>query len=183
MNLSTLRQNTWRLSGLFTVGFVFWVLWKSLSIGHTATMTKVGKPFPDFALTEVMQPKKTIKLKDIKGEPTIVHIWATWCGICVKEHADWLAIEKKWKYPVVGVIYRDDATKARQLMNNKGNPFKYLLNDSAGKLGLDVGLTGTPETFVLDKNGIVRYHYIGAIDSDVFEGEVLPVLKKLEPKK
>lgn len=179
MNLSNLRDKSWRFSGLVAVGFIFFILWKSLSVGHTASPVRVGKPFPDFKLTDVMNPKETITLNEIKGQPTIVHVWATWCGICMQEHHDWIAIEKKWKYPIVGVIYRDDAAKARQAMNSKGNPFKYLLNDNSGRLGIDLGLTGTPESYIIDKNGVIRFHYIGAIDADIFKQEFLPVLKKL----
>lgn len=163
------------------LGLLIWVLWKGLNVGEPlASSIEHSSAFPSFSLADVREPQKLITAHDLEGKLSIVHIWATWCGICLQEHDEWVKILQKWPYPFVGVVYRDDTQSVLAHLKHKSDPYTFLLNDASGKLGLDLGLKGTPQTYIVDAQGIIRFHHLGAIDRQIFEKELLPVLKQYE---
>lgn len=182
MKKKFMREYGWGiLIGLAMAGLV-WVLWRGLAPVNAAQMnfTKEEVAFPAFTLADARDPRKEISLKNLKGEPHLVHVWATWCGVCVDEHDNLVKLKKKWpNVNFVGVVYRDDVKKVRKLFKRKGDPYTYVINDIGGTLGLELGLYGTPETFLLDANGVIRYHQIGAITTSEFEETIIPLIKNL----
>ncbi|MBS0289784.1 MAG: redoxin family protein [Proteobacteria bacterium] len=167
----------WRFIPVMVLGIVLLILYKSLTLQKSAVAQE--KPFPTFSLADLRMPEKIVTLPDLKKGPCIVHVWATWCGICVKEHNEWLKIKKKWSYDLVGVVYRDEVNQVKRLLQAKGDPYQYLLHDASGTLGLNLGLIGTPETFVIDKKGIIRYHQYGPVSLSKFEKDLVPLLEKI----
>ena len=165
---------------LFCAGLLC-VLWSGLTPKPSVFMSKIIKEhaFPEFQLMDVRAPNPIISLKDLKGKPHIIHVWGTWCGICVREHSVWQEIKKLWPdVSIVGILYRDDDQAALSMMKKKGDPYQYLLHDAVGNLGLDLGIVGTPETFIIDAKGIIRFHHQGAITKSIFEKQFLPILNE-----
>lgn len=179
MNLSNNRQTLWRYVPAIILGVVLYVLWKGLYVNHEADKTQ-AVPFPTFSLNDIVHPDKNVTTDNLKNQVSIVHVWASWCGICVKEHDEWVRIKQKWDIPLVGVIYRDDASKIKEILNKKGDPYQFVLDDKSGSLGLDLGLVGTPETFIVDNKGVIRYHHLGPVKLSQFENDFLPIIEKLK---
>lgn len=179
MSLLTLRQKLWRfLPALFLMALM-WILWKGLVIDHQQ-YNNDDMPFPTFTLGDIRTGYKPRSLTDLKGQVSVVHIWASWCGICVKEHEEWLRIKEKWPHALVGIVYRDDSQKVLNILARRGDPYNYLLDDVSGSLGLDLGIMGTPETFIVDKEGIIRFHHLGPVTQKTFETTFLPIIDKLK---
>ncbi len=164
------------------IGFLtlfIWLLWKGLYVEKDFIKKTDESSFPEFALNDIRN-SRPLTLDNIKGHPSVVHIWAMWCSVCVKEHNEWITIKSKWSYPIIGVLYRDDSTHVFELLKQKGDPFTYLLNDSTGKLGLDLGITGIPESYILDDKGVIRFHHTGPVSVQSFESIFLPLLNQLD---
>lgn len=160
------------------LGFVILILflYKGLHLNPYQMPSKlIDKPFPAFELKSVFDAN-LISENDIVGQPSIVHVWATWCGICLQEHKTLLDIKQKWQPTIYSVSYKDQPNKVISLLNKLGDPYDKHINDNIGKLALDLGLTGTPETYVLDEKGIIRYRHVGPLDIKTFENSILPLL-------
>ena len=177
MSLLTLRHKLWRFVPALFLGTLLWFLWKGLVVEHPQTNHEMA--FPAFSLGDVRTGHQPRSLADLKGQISIVHIWASWCGICVKEHEEWLRIKEKWPHSLVGIVYRDESDKVLNILAKKGDPYNYLLDDMSGSLGLDLGITGTPETFIVDKEGVIRFHHMGPVTQKTFEATFLPIIAKL----
>lgn len=141
----------------------------------------LDKPFPAFQLKSI-DSQAVIENSHLLGKPGIVHVWATWCGVCLHEHAAWVEIQSKWQPNIYSVSYKDQPNKVRHWLDQNGDPYRLHLNDPAGTLGLDLGLTGTPETYVFDSQGLIRFHHIGPINSEIFKRSILPILNQQEEK-
>lgn len=179
MKALRLRQRFWRFWPAITIATVVALLW-NIVLFQDQPMAKESseKPFPQFILTDVLSDK-VIKNSDLKGKTHVVHIWASWCGACIKEHGALMKLVENHPVSMVGVIYRDEPEKALTILKKKGNPFKYLLNDKGGRLGKSLGILGTPETFVIDPSGTIRFHVSGAMDKETIDEELVPVLEKI----
>lgn len=181
MNTSKIGKYVWQGTIAALVAVLLWLLWKGLFVEHSTTVAQnqQGQSFPSFTLAKINDPSSKVSLKDLQGKPHLVHIFASWCGVCMEEHATWMKIKDKYTYPIIGVVYRDEEEPVKDLLVKKGDPFIYVLNDEEGKLGLDLGLMGVPETYVLDAKGKVRMHQLGAISMAQFEAEMVPLLDTL----
>lgn len=138
----------------------------------------IGKPFPAFALPALDEPSRTLTHDDLKGRPALVNVWATWCPSCRQEH---LVLTRLADQGVViyGVNYKDDRGPAQRWLRTLHNPYRLNIEDTAGTLGLDLGVYGAPETFFIDARGIIRGKYVGIIDQDVWREKLAPVYDKL----
>lgn len=181
MNTNKLGRYIWQGTIVALVAILLWLLWKGLFVAHPVTVVEnhQGKTFPAFTLAKISDSNSMVSLKDLQGKPHLVHIFASWCGVCMEEHATWMKIKDKYTYPIVGIVYRDEEEPVKELLAKKGDPFIYVLNDEDGKLGLDLGLMGVPETYVLDAKGKVHMHQLGAISMAQFEAEIAPLLDTL----
>jgi len=115
---------------------------------------------------------------DIRGQVTLINVWATWCVSCRMEHPYLIELAQQGVH-IIGLNYKDDDNKAKQWIKELGNPYALIISDKAGSLGLDLGVFGAPESFLLDKNGIIRYKRVGVIDERVWREELQPVYEKL----
>jgi cytochrome c biogenesis protein CcmG/thiol:disulfide interchange protein DsbE len=107
----------------------------------------------------------------------LLNVWATWCVSCRAEHPTFMNIAKD--IPIYGLNYKDDNTKAKQWLKNLGDPYRLTIVDEKGSLGLDLGVYGAPETYVIDRRGIIRHKRVGVVDERIWLQEILPIVTKL----
>ncbi len=153
-------------------------LWKGLSIDpRELPSALIGKPFPEFNLTEVNNPEQSLTKADFVGEPVLVNVWATWCPSCRQEHEQLLRMASSGKIKIIGLNYKDDRIAAQEWLQQLGNPYAMTIYDQDGMLGLDLGVYGAPETYLLDAHGIVRYRQVGVMTEQVWR-DVQAMVKK-----
>ncbi|TWH64921.1 cytochrome c biogenesis protein CcmG/thiol:disulfide interchange protein DsbE [Azomonas agilis] len=138
----------------------------------------IGKPIPAFSLPAV-EGQSLITDKDLLGRPALLNVWATWCVACRVEHPvlNRLAAQGVLIY---GVNYKDDNAMARQWLADFLNPYRLNIQDAEGRLGFDLGVYGAPETFLLDKNGIIRHKFVGVITDQVWREQLAPLYQELQ---
>lgn len=134
---------------------------------------RIGKPLPDFRLSALESPGKMLTAADVKGQVAILNVWATWCISCQMEHPVLMQMAAEG-VPVIGINYKDYRESAQKYLELHGNPFRFTVFDEKGDLGLDLGVYGAPETYLLDKAGNIRYRYIGVLDQDKWAKELKP---------
>ena len=134
----------------------------------------IGKPLPEFNLTTLDNPNSVITSLELNNKAALLNVWATWCVSCRVEHAYLNTLAEKG-ITIFGLNYKDDQQKANQWLARLGNPYQLNLFDVNGKLGLNMGVYGAPETYVLDANGIVRYRHVGVVDEKVWQSRILPL--------
>ena len=140
----------------------------------------IGKPVPTFKLESLDLPGKTFDQAVLHdGKPMLLNFWATWCPTCRNEH-QYLNKLAAQGIRVVGLNYKDDRVKAVQWLNALGNPYALSLYDGDGMLGLDLGVYGAPETFLIDGQGIIRYRHAGDLNDRIWLQEILPLYKKYQ---
>lgn len=157
---------------------IFWsVLKKEGYDPQNLPSALVGQPLPEFAVITV-EADDVVKTADITGEVFLLNVWATWCITCRVEHP-YLNELKKQGVNIVGLDYKDDRDKARQWLKDLGNPYHFSLFDPDGRLGLDLGVYGAPETYIIDKAGIIRYKHVGDVNAVVWQEKLKPVYDSL----
>lgn len=140
----------------------------------------IGKPVPVFRLESLQQPGQTYDQKVLTdGKPLLLNVWATWCPTCRAEH-EYLKTLAAQGVRVVGLNYKDDRAKAIDWLASLGNPYALSLYDGDGMLGLDLGVYGAPETFLIDGNGVIRYRHVGDLNDRVWRQEVAPLWAKYQ---
>ena len=139
----------------------------------------VNHPFPAFTLSKLEQPQQTVTRADLLGKIALVNVWATWCPTCHMEHP-YLQYLAQQGIVIYGVSYKDKAPAALQWLQEKGNPYQFNIFDPDGKLGLDMGVTGAPETYVIDHRGFVRMRYQGALNATVWKEKFQGLIDRLK---
>lgn len=151
--------------------------------GEDPTMLEsalIGKKVPAFTLESLDQPGKIFDQSVLTdGKPILLNVWATWCPTCYAEHKYLNTLAAKG-IRIVGLNYKDDRTKAVGWLKDLGNPYALSLYDGNGMLGLDLGVYGAPETFLIDGEGIIRYRHAGDMNEKVWQQELLPLYKKYQ---
>ncbi len=154
-------------------------LWRGLQLDPTELPSALlNKPLPAFSLTSLYDEKQLLTQDDFKGEPALVNVWATWCPSCKQEHAQLNQIKAEG-YKVIGINYKDDRVKADIWLDKYLDPYALNVFDNEGSLGLDLGVYGAPETYVIDAEGIIRYKHVGVVDQQVW-GQLKVMLDKLK---
>ncbi len=131
----------------------------------------IGKPFPSFSLPAVDEPGRIFTVEDLKGKPLLVNVWATWCISCKVEHPVLNELSRRG-VNIVGVNYKDDNASAVKWLKELHNPYRLSIRDEQGTLGLDLGVYGAPETFLVDRHGIIRHKFVGVIDERVWREQL-----------
>ena len=139
----------------------------------------VNKPFPAFSEQRVEAPQQLVTQRDLLGEIAIVNVWATWCPSCHIEHPYLNALARDKGVVIYGVNYNDELQKARNWLAQKGNPYRFNIFDKRGRLGLDMGVTGAPETYLIDHRGFVRLRYQGPLNEKVWQQTFVPLIEQL----
>jgi cytochrome c biogenesis protein CcmG/thiol:disulfide interchange protein DsbE len=139
----------------------------------------IGKPAPAFALPRLDDASVKVSREQLMGKPWVLNVWASWCGPCREEHPLVIDLARRYPIAVFGLNYKDRGDDARAWLREMGDPFAATLVDADGKVGIDWGVYGVPETFVIDKEGRVRLKHIGPLTSQAVRDKVEPLLKEL----
>lgn len=134
----------------------------------------IGKPAPEFKLPDLFDPTSIISPKTMLGKPWILNVWASWCRECQVEHPLFNRLANQHNITIVGLNYKDASRDAKQWLANLGNPYDKTLYDDKGLAGLDWGVYGVPETFVIDSTGMILYKHIGGVNQTIIDKEILP---------
>ncbi|MCB1607079.1 MAG: DsbE family thiol:disulfide interchange protein [Xanthomonadales bacterium] len=154
------------------------LLWSGLGKDPTILpSTFLDKPVPAFEATKLREPGVPIASQSLAGEPYLLNVFASWCLSCRVEHPVLDAYAKRGALKLVGLNYRDQREDALAWLNRFGDPYAEIIWDPDGRLGIDFGITGAPESFVVDAQGIIRYKVVGAISPEIMEQEILPRLR------
>ena len=138
----------------------------------------IGKPLPAFALAPMRPGEPGFTSAELKGEPVMVNVFASWCVVCKEEHPALMALREQG-VKIVGLDWREDADAGARWLAANGDPYMRAGNDASGRVGIDMGVSGAPETFVLDKQGRVRDRQVGAITPEVWRDTLAPLLARL----
>ena len=140
----------------------------------------VGKRVPEFSLPRLLDPDKTFTPTNLAGKVWVLNVWASWCVACREEHDVLKELVDQNPIILVGLNYKDTIPQAMQWLEQLGNPYELSVVDADGQIGIDWGVYGVPETFVIDNEGIIRYKHIGPITSDKVQQTILPLIERLQ---
>jgi cytochrome c biogenesis protein CcmG/thiol:disulfide interchange protein DsbE len=140
----------------------------------------VGKPAPEFRLQQLHDSEKILTSKENLGKVWLLNVWASWCVSCREEHPLLVELAKSGIVPVYGLNYKDQRDDALRWLRQFGDPYTISIVDPEGRTGLDYGVYGVPETYVIDKNGVIRYKQIGPVTVDALQTKILPLVKELQ---
>ncbi len=165
--------------GLFALVLIF------LAIGLNLDPKKVpsplvGKPAPTFTLTRLENPQATISNDHFKGKVSLLNVWATWCVSCRAEHEVLMALANSNKVPIYGLNYKDKREDALRWLKIYGDPYVANAFDGDGRVGIDWGVYGTPETFLIDQQGVIRHKVIGPMTGEILQQQLFPLIEKLQ---
>jgi cytochrome c biogenesis protein CcmG/thiol:disulfide interchange protein DsbE len=140
----------------------------------------IGKPAPQFALPLLHEPDKTFSSKEPLGKVWVFNVWASWCVGCRDEHALLVEFAKTGAAPLYGLNYKDRREDGMKWLERYGNPYRASFYDADGKVGIDYGVYGVPETYVIDKRGVIRYKQIGPVTPEVMAKKIAPLIDELQ---
>jgi len=158
-------------------GFLFVGLWRD---PREVPSPLIGKPAPQFTLTQLHTPETKLGTSDLKGQVWLLNVWASWCVSCREEHPLLVELGKAKIVPIIGLNYKDQPGPGKQWLLQNGDPYTTSVVDADGRVGIDYGVYGVPETFVIDKNGTIRYKQIGPITAEALEKKILPLVRELQ---
>ncbi|GAB3660469.1 DsbE family thiol:disulfide interchange protein [Ramlibacter alkalitolerans] len=164
---------------------IFLVIAIFLGVGLTRDPRKlpstfIDKPAPQFRVPQVVSAEKTFSPQDMKGQVWMLNVYASWCVACRVEHPLLVEIAKSNAVPLIGLNYKDKREDALKMLEQQGNPYTLSAYDLDGRVGIDFGVYGVPETFIIDKNGVIRHKQIGPITPEALKDEILPLIAKLK---
>ena len=140
----------------------------------------IGKPAPDFDLPLLSDPAKHLSPADLRGKVWLFNVWASWCASCRQEHETLLELSRQGGLPIYGMDYKDQPADAQTVLNSMGNPYVETVVDSDGRAGINYGVYGVPETYLIDKNGIIRYKFTGPLTREGLDKKIFPLVKELQ---
>jgi cytochrome c biogenesis protein CcmG, thiol:disulfide interchange protein DsbE len=164
--------------GLFAVLVMFLVVGLRLDPREVPSPL-IGKPAPKFALPRLDNPSQTIRREDLLGKVWILNVWASWCAACRDEHPLLVEYARRKRVPIYGLNYKDTRDAGQQWLARFGNPYDASLFDQDGRVGIDWGVYGVPETFVVDREGTIRFKHIGALTPAILRERIEPLVKQL----
>jgi cytochrome c biogenesis protein CcmG/thiol:disulfide interchange protein DsbE len=139
----------------------------------------IGRPAPAFELPLLQQPDKSFSQKDMLGTVWVMNVWASWCPPCLVEHPVVSELARSGIAPVVGLNYKDAREDALPWLKRNGDPFQVTVYDAVGRIAIDYGVYGVPETYVIDRNGIIRYKHIGPLTPQITQKKLRPLIEEL----
>ena len=168
--------------GVFAVIVVF------LGIGLTLDPRKVpsplvDKPAPGFTLPRLDDPAVTMSPAELQGKVWLLNVWASWCVSCRAEHEVLKQLAARDLVPIIGLNYKDQSDAARQWLRQLGDPYAASVVDAEGRTGIDWGVYGVPETFVIDRRGVIRYKHIGPVSGADLDEKIIPIIQRLVEEK
>lgn len=168
----------WRLAPFFIFLALVVIFWRGLALDpHNLPSAKVGQPLPSFQLASFDETK--LSPKSMLGHVSLLNVWASWCMACADEQAVLMQLAKQGVF-IYGLDYKDSMDNAKEWLNEWGNPYQQIGEDVDGKVAINLGVYGAPETFLIDKKGIIRYRHVGALTMAIWEKEFAPLIQSLE---
>ncbi|ROR34779.1 DsbE family thiol:disulfide interchange protein [Inmirania thermothiophila] len=140
----------------------------------------IDKPAPEFRLPELREPQREVTRDDLLGRVSLVNVWASWCTACRQEHPLLMELGRAKVVQIVGLNYKDERENALAWLAELGDPYDLVAQDRSGRVGIDWGVYGVPETFLVDARGVIRYKHIGPMTPRVIEEEILPRVRALQ---
>ena len=164
---------------------LFVVLVGFLAVGlnrdpHEVPSPLINKPAPAFEIAQLEQSNKTFSPASMKGQVWILNVWASWCVACREEHPVLVELAKSQVAPVIGLDYKDKREDALAMLARQGNPYVLSAYDANGRVGIDYGVYGVPETYVIDRAGVIRFKQIGPITSQILNQKIYPLVNELK---
>lgn len=140
----------------------------------------IDKPAPQFTLAQLHDPRAQFSSRDMLGKVWMLNVWASWCVACRQEHPLLVELARQGIVPIYGLNYKDQRAEAIRWLRDLGDPYVLSVYDVEGRVGMDFGVYGVPETYVIDKQGIVRYKHIGPISPAALRDRILPLVRELQ---
>ena len=157
------------------------VLYRGLSLNpQELPSALVGQKMPSFQLPQLLKPEVMLTEKNLSGKIVLLNVWGTWCVYCKYEHPYLVDIAKGGRVSLYGLNYKDIRVDAKQWLVDYEDPYVFSIFDEHGKLGIELGVTAAPETFVIDHTGTIRMKHVGPIDAKVWKNKLLPLIETLE---
>ncbi len=157
------------------------LLYRGLSIDPRFVPSPlVGKPAPSFSLPQLENPQATVSNADFSGKVSLLNVWATWCVSCRAEHSVLMQLAATGAVPIYGLNYKDERPLALNWLQQFGDPYHVNAFDADGRVGINWGVYGTPETFLIDKRGVIRHKFTGPLTRDIVQRELLPLVQQLK---
>lgn len=175
-----MRKAGWRVIPIILFVLLCVFLWRGLSLNpHDLPSVQLGKQVPAFSLPQLKNPDSFFSSTQLPKQVVLLNVWASWCAACIEEQVFMLQLAREG-IPIYGIDYKDNAENALQWLAQWGDPYKLIVQDHEGKVAIDLGVYGAPETFVIDQKGIIRYRHAGAMNQELWQKEILPLMKHLE---
>ncbi|OGT36055.1 MAG: hypothetical protein A3F11_05435 [Gammaproteobacteria bacterium RIFCSPHIGHO2_12_FULL_37_14] len=143
------------------------------------TTSLAGETVPNFQLNNILSEHQFFNHKDLIGQISLLNVWATWCYACKIEMPMLMEIKEKFHIPIFGIAYKDDPYDVKMWLQKFGDPYRLIGDDKNGNVAIDLGIYGTPETFVINAEGKIIYRHIGVLDRKTWETVLYPLIKKL----
>ncbi len=140
----------------------------------------IDKPAPAFEVARLHEPGKRIGTDQLRGQVWLLNVWASWCVACRSEHPHLVALARQGLVPIYGLNYKDERADALRWLQQFGDPYTVSAHDLDGRVGLDYGVYGVPETFLIDREGVIRYKHIGPVDPDIINNTIMPMVQQLQ---
>lgn len=164
----------------FLILFIlFGLLWRELFYfkHNELPSALIGKTMPEFQLPDLSSPYKTFSQKELTGRVSLLNVWASWCYACAFEQPMLMKISEEYHIPVYGIVYKDDPVAATEWLEKYGNPYVMIGQDKNGDVAIDLGVYGTPETFLISAQGEILYRHVGVLDQKNWDEVLYPLVK------
>ncbi|HKO99679.1 MAG TPA: DsbE family thiol:disulfide interchange protein [Pyrinomonadaceae bacterium] len=162
--------------------FLGLVVFLAIGLGrdpHEVPSPLINRPAPTLSLPQLSDPAKTFSAEQMRGKVWLLNVWASWCVACREEHAMLLEIARSGVVPVYGLNYKDQREDGLGWLRDFGDPYVLSVSDLDGRVGIDYGVYGAPETFLIDRNGVIRFKKIGPITPDDWQKQIQPLVREL----
>lgn len=175
-----MKKIGWRFIPIVLFILLSIFLWRGLSLNpRDLPSVQLGKSLPEFSLPQLQHPDSPFSSTQLREQVVLLNVWASWCAACTEEQVFMLQLAREG-VPIYGLNYKDKSADAQQWLEQWGNPYKVVVKDQDGKVAIDLGVYGAPETFVIDKKGIIRYRHAGVMTQELWQQKILPLMKQLE---
>lgn len=167
------------------VAFVVLAIFLYIGLGldpHEVPSPLINKPAPAFVLPQLHDPSKQFSTEEMKGKVWLLNVWASWCVTCKEEHPILMQLAQQNLVPILGLDYKDERAAGEAWLSKGGDPYTLTMSDTEGRIGIDYGVYGVPETYVIDKLGVIRYKQIGAVTAKSLREKILPLIAELQAK-
>ncbi len=170
----------WRIVPMVLFVLLSIFLWRGLSLNpRDLPSVQLGKSLPEFTLPQLQHPGFSFNSKQIRDRVVLLNVWASWCVACIDEQVFMLQLAREGVL-IYGLNYKDRTEDALQWLAQWGNPYQLVVQDRDGKVAIDLGVYGAPETFVIDTQGVIRYRHAGILNQELWQKKIKPLMQRLE---